>query len=126
MPTEPIILSDKLHLYRGPEDDGYIFWCPGCREVHQYIVRSDGNRPAWTFNGNAESPSFEPSLLHPRSNPTRDPRFVGRCHLFVRNGMIEYCSDCEHDLAGKTVPMETLDNWPDRMDFSRQEKCHAD
>ena len=40
--------------------------------------------------------------------------FVGgkpeqRCHLFVKNGQIEYCSDSTHSLAGKTVPMVDRD-----------------
>jgi hypothetical protein len=30
-----------------------------------------------------------------------DKNFV--CHSFVRNGKIEYLSDCTHNLAGKTV-----------------------
>lgn len=28
------------------------------------------------------------------------------CHSFVRNGKIEFLSDCTHELAGKTVELE--------------------
>lgn len=28
------------------------------------------------------------------------------CHSFVRNGKIEFLSDCSHHLAGKIVPLE--------------------
>jgi hypothetical protein len=31
-----------------------------------------------------------------------------RCHSFVRAGMIEFLSDCTHELAGKTVPIPDL------------------
>ncbi|MCZ4340562.1 hypothetical protein O4H52_03015 [Sphingomonadaceae bacterium G21617-S1] len=27
------------------------------------------------------------------------------CHSFVRNGQIEFLSDCTHALAGQTVPL---------------------
>jgi len=64
----------------------------------------------WSFDGNFESPTFSPSLLNTW-------QFVGgkpekRCHLFVKNGQIEYCSDSTHSLAGKTVPMVDRD-WSD-------------
>ncbi|MES2779927.1 MAG: hypothetical protein V4651_08505, partial [Bacteroidota bacterium] len=32
----------------------------------------------------------------------------GICHLHVTNGQIIYCSDCTHELSGKTIPMVDL------------------
>lgn len=78
----------------------YVFYCPGCKCGHSFDVRTDGKRPAWTFDGNMERPTFSPSLLYPDR----------RCHLFLRDGMIEFLSDCTHELAGRTVPMEPWDD----------------
>jgi hypothetical protein len=30
------------------------------------------------------------------------------CHSFIRNGKIEYLSECTHELAGQTVDMEDV------------------
>jgi hypothetical protein len=35
-----------------------------------------------------------------------------RCHFFVRDGQIQFLEDCHHNLKGKTVPMEDLDDGP--------------
>ena len=71
----------------------YIFWCPACQEQHTFDVR-DGQ---WEFNGDWDKPTFQPSLnLLPHG---------GRCHLFVKDGIIEFLGDCHHHLRGKDVPM---------------------
>jgi hypothetical protein len=81
-------------LKRRKTDRGflYIFWCPGCNTEHNFDVRED----QWTFDGDWEKPTFSPSLALPK------------CHLFVRNGVIEYLHDCKHRLAGKDVPMQHI------------------
>lgn len=84
----------KIRKFSGPQNDGYVFWCPGCDEVHQFQV------PPWTFDGDMERPTFGPSLLHP-SKPIR-------CHLVLRAGRIEFCGDCAHPLAGQTVDLPDL------------------
>lgn len=73
----------------------WVFECPGCNCCHYADDR-------WTFNGDAESPTFSPSIFvnSDGSNPT-----VPRCHSFVRNGKIEFLNDCTHELAGQTVDM---------------------
>lgn len=71
----------------------YIFWCPGCQETHTFDVR-DGE---WEFDGDWENPTFSPSL-----------NLVGKCHLFVRNGIIQFLPDCKHYLAGKDVPLPEM------------------
>ena len=75
---------------------GYMFHCPGCGYCHLFETR-------WTFNGDMEKPTFSPSMLVNGIAP--DPR----CHLFVRDGKIQYLADCEHELAGKTVEM--VEDW---------------
>jgi len=107
-------------------EDGKLweFHCHGCQCNHGFDSR-------WTFDGNMEKPTFSPSLRHGpywRMPPDWDyekAKAEGRlendpatgrlpgaiswtCHLFVKNGQIEYLPDCTHELAGKTVPMELL------------------
>lgn len=66
-----------------------FFWCPACECAH-------GINNTWSFDGDLVEPTFSPSLL---SNG------VARCHLFVRRGKLEYLSDCDHALAGRTIDM---------------------
>lgn len=75
------------------EIGAYVFWCLGCKCHHSFEV------PRWTFNGDLENPTFSPSLLVDQHNPQY------RCHLFVKDGHIEYLSDCHHGLANQTVKM---------------------
>jgi hypothetical protein len=79
----------------------YLFWCPGCKCTHPFEV------PRWTFDGNVEKPTFSPSLRVFYTHPQTKQQ-VTTCHLFVKAGMIEYCGDSPHALAGKTVPMEPI------------------
>lgn len=96
------------------------FWCPACRSPHRYrVVRGtatqrDGKTPAalWTFNGNADKPSFTPSLLYYSTNGkwegdkwVEGPKRSTICHLFLTDGVLNYCSDCPHEYAGKSVEL---------------------
>lgn len=109
---------------------GYHFWCPGCEDTHPYQVIP--STMAWQFNGDLEKPTFTPSLLvHPHRTFKKDVTreeiaeaqkitpegqpLVGitfmtpRCHLFLTDGKLSFCSDSEHRLAGQTVD---LPDWP--------------
>lgn len=102
---------------------GYMFWCPGCNDSHSVNVTSE-NGPRWSFNGNFEKPTFFPSVLcftsyseteeNPDGSPKKLPGGQRRtlCHLFVRDGMLDFCGDSPHHLAGQIVPMADL---PDRL-----------
>ena len=86
----------KLFAYQkatGAPIDGYLFMCPACECMHQFKV------PQWTFNGDMEKPTFNPSLKYDSLG----------CHLYVRDGMIQFLSDCKHKLAGKTVEIPEID-----------------
>jgi hypothetical protein len=50
-----------------------------------------------------EATTFSPSLL------CNQHHAQSRCHLFVRDGRIEFLSDCHHELAGKTVEIPDWD-----------------
>lgn len=77
-------------------------WCPGCETHHAYTTAyaPGTSGPTWTMTGTPERATFSPSLLVNGSTPDR------RCHLYVRDGMVEFLADCYHKLAGKTVPVE--------------------
>ncbi len=115
-------------VLRQAEGGMLMFWRPGCDGAHQVRVRSaDGPRPSWEWNGDAERPTFSPSILvrgvemtekgradyeawaaggYPAHSGPFDSRpFV--CHSFVTGGQIQFLADCTHALAGQTVPLPT-------------------
>lgn len=73
----------------------HIIFCPACQMGHFFDAR-------WKFNGDKEKPTFTPSLVVTYELGGRQVR----CHSWVRDGMIQYCDDSTHELAGKTVPLE--------------------
>lgn len=80
--------EDNLHL---------LMWCVACKNLH--VIHVAGENP-WEWDGDELKPTINPSILvfaYPNHQP--------RCHSFVRDGMWQYLSDCEHDMAGQTVPM---------------------
>ncbi len=78
-----------------------IFLCPGCGQHHPFRIGSaaPAERPVWSWNGSMDKPTFSPSLLVNQHHP------ASRCHLFVRDGRIEYLGDCHHALKGTTIDM---------------------
>lgn len=89
----------RIELY----GDRYGFECPGCECVHAVPV--SGER-GWQFNGDLERPTLSPSLL---VREYEGDTVVRVCHSFVRNGQIEFLSDCTHEHAGKTLPLREID-----------------
>lgn len=87
----------------------YLFWCPGCKCPHPYRVARSGTEgpeyPVWGFNGDREKPTFTPSLLVNANSPGHT-----RCHLFLTDGMIHFCGDCDHELKGQVVPCPDWDD----------------
>ena len=80
-------------------EGGHVaFFCPGCECAH--VVRITPAPGAWGFNGDYERPTFMPSVLVWRDgNPAAAPGFeryreAQRCHSFVRDGQIEFLTDC--------------------------------
>lgn len=93
------------------------WWCPGCEQArgfgaHRFaIVGDDGSTPdgsCWTFDGNLDAPTFDPSYLTWLGEQA-SPWY--RCHTFVRAGRIEYLGDCSHPLVGQTVEMVPVPDW---------------
>lgn len=83
-----------------------MFWCPGCDGGHQ-IQHGAGSGPRWTWNGDAERPTFTPSVRVSYNGADADtPEGIPSvCHSFVTDGRIQFLSDCTHALAGQTVDL---------------------
>lgn len=90
----------KLHkMYDDDIGTIYAFHCPGCEGAHSVRVNAEHTNTSgcWGWNGSEDSPTFTPSILVDRGTPGR------QCHSFVKDGMIQFLSDCWHSLAGQTV-----------------------
>lgn len=79
-----------------------LFYCPACREIHPYNINHTNPSRNWSFNNDFEKPSFSPSLR------VLDGRGQTLCHLYVKEGRIEYCSDCPHHLHGQTIDLPDI------------------
>lgn len=117
-------MAAKVERVSGTEVEGYSFFCEGCVGYHMFYTRPwrrwnpatqklseslDG--PVWTFNGDVEKPTFSPSLVvHEVVHEGKQLR--PRCHLFVREGRVQFLTDCGHALAGKTVDLLDVDKTP--------------
>lgn len=103
------------------KDLGLVFFCPACQCGH-YVKIDPSSSPCWTWNNDLHNPSIEPSVLTVHVRLTEKGRKEAeraaslpkghvldhqevRCHLFVKNGFIQYLDDCTHAFAGKTVKM---------------------
>jgi hypothetical protein len=117
-------ISAKLRSVAYPSGKGLGWWCPGCNEMHGVPVEGP---QAWSWDRNIDAPTLSPSVLiqsghyapghkgpacwctYNRDNPGKTTVFqCGRCHVFVRGGMIEFLADCTHAFAGQTVPLPDL------------------
>jgi len=92
-----------------------MHWCPGCEEIHILPDR-------WSFDGNLESPTFQPSFKHDDVQRVfADGKWTGEwkrdangntiryvCHYVLTAGVLNFCGDCTHALVGKSVPLPKL------------------
>ena len=94
----------KVRKFEGKEH--YMIFCPGCKHGHVYTCGKT-DQPRWTFDGNMLEPTFEKSMLvNPEGEKGTPHCGVKRCHSIVTDGNIRFLNDCDHDLAGQTVPLE--------------------
>jgi hypothetical protein len=94
-------LGSKL---RGLQGGRVGFMCPGCGTMHQVTVKGQG-RPRWEWNGDADAPTFSPSVLVTWPDPDAPGANLATCHSFVRDGRIEFLGDCTHALARQIVDL---------------------
>lgn len=94
-------MSALSPILRAVEGERLMFRCPGCKSMHM-VPYGHGPGPRWTWNGNADRPTFEPSILVTWRDPDGELRDE-ICHSFVRDGQIQFLGDCTHAMAGQTV-----------------------
>lgn len=95
-------------------ENRYYLYCPGCfadaqskypdeprfwmnSAIHCFSTSVHG------FNGNLDAPTLTPSLLCRYDFGEEKTPYC--CHSFVRDGKIQFLSDCTHSLAGQTVDL---------------------
>lgn len=84
------------------DGDRYFVMCPGCKHRHNILVNT------WSFNGDYENPTFNPSIL---VYSEWQGKRTHHCHSFIKDGRIQFLNDCEHSLAGTTVDLPTVSEW---------------
>lgn len=93
-------MMPKVIVHKMADGAKFIeWWCPGCKQRHAIRV------PGWTWNENEESPTFNPSVGVNLGRPNPEAHV---CHTYVREGQIQFLTDCSHDLAGQTVPLPSI------------------
>jgi Family of unknown function (DUF6527) len=119
-------MTDVVRHWKYPDGsaNGLNFECPACNEFHQIRLKPEG----WQWNGSLDKPTFSPSVkvtgVKKISDETCVRIMAGEkidpipklCHSFVKDGKIEFLSDCLHEQAGKTLDIPP---WPhgDKWDY---------
>jgi len=76
----------------------WLFECLACSCCH-YINHT------WTITGPEDSLTVTPSIFVNKDRVNPDAH---ACHLFIRDGKIQYLEDCSHEYAGKTIEMVNM------------------
>ena len=71
-----------------------IEWKISEQNLSQELISADSRWHISKTQKGTEKPTFSPSLLS---------QGRVRCHMFVRDGMIQFLGDSEHSLRGQTV-----------------------
>ena len=95
------MISEKPLKQYGYIDADFLFFCPGCKCHHGvWTTEKNMNKVIWQFNGDLQKPTVSPSILVRWADNV--------CHSFIKSGMIEFLSDCTHELKGTTVPLPQI------------------
>jgi len=111
----------KAKPYRAKSAGGTLRECTPSEASHVWLCTPTGNHlirvswkdgdtverekgyPCWEWNGDVDRPTITPSILCVRLGKTP------RNHFFIREGNVQYLTDCEHEYAGKTIPLLDVD-----------------
>lgn len=113
--TNPIVVERTCIKADKTTYKAHYYWCPGCDALHGIGINptKQENGAGWDFSGTMECPTYSPSQLcrynQWTGHNTLPKEFV--CHTFIRQGQIEFLSDCTHAMKGKTVPLPPLPDW---------------
>jgi hypothetical protein len=114
-----IIADRKVKRSNGIIVRVHYYWCPGCGTLHGMTIKPDVNPytgAGWEFSGTLENPTYSPSQLTQWEGTVDGKPHKQVCHTFIRNGQIEFLSDCTHAMKGKTVPLPPIPDWVFRDD----------
>lgn len=89
---------------RSETSNSVLIHCPGCGHLHSIDLSR------WTWNGDLEKPTFQPSLLVSWDFRTRG-KIESYCHSFITDGKIQFLSDSQHSLSGQTVDLPNVEDW---------------
>lgn len=103
----------KLRVWEHEKGISYSFRCPACQITHGFVVSTDAMLRGWDFNGDIERPTVWPDISGACPRRDSDGRFIYEppwvhCHLFLRDGILEFWPDCSHALAGQSVPLPDI------------------
>lgn len=87
---------------------GWVMRCPGCRTSHQIMTEHSElypGGPIWKFNGNEQSPTFEPSVRVSWNQWSDGKETPHVCHFTVTSGKLNFCGDSTHAMANTTQNM---------------------
>ena len=89
-------------------DGRIVFICPGCDQEHVFT-------DSWSIVGDWNAPTISPSIkvtMGPKADPITHLASKGSpkqiCHSFIKNGNIQFLSDCTHSLAEQTVELPEI------------------
>jgi hypothetical protein len=95
-----IKVNENIHQGTKFHHTQYLYQCLGCGYEHAFGLKSEGGHHE--FNGDLNNPTVSPSLLQ-NFTPGK------LCHSFIKDGKIQYLSDCQHHLAGQTIELPEYD-----------------
>lgn len=90
--------------------DCLAFVCPGCTELdggtglHMLAVNTDKHQPSWTWDGDLEKPSLNPSIKTGEGTSKI-------CHSYLTEGKFQFLSDCTHSLKNQFIDLPDLPEW---------------
>ena len=101
---------------RSLEGGRVAFLCPGCNQIHQVKIDVGDGKGGWGYNGNADAPTFTPSIVVKGSRRATTDEMEFRsfervpftCHSFVEDGRIRFLHDSTHLLSGQTVDLPDI------------------
>lgn len=100
MAMSKIRVNENIHEGKKYHHTQYMYMCPGCGYEHAFGLKSEGGHHE--FNMDLDNPTVSPSLLQ---NFTPG----SLCHSYIKEGKIQFLSDCQHPLAGQTVELPEIE-----------------
>jgi Family of unknown function (DUF6527) len=93
-------ISTKLRRAEG----SLFHWCEPCARLHPLPLGR-----GWTYDDKFDALTAKPSFRHTWG--------ASCCHYILTKGVLNYCTDCSHGAAGKSLPLPDLPD--DFRDFEQ-------